>query len=96
MKTQYLKIATTAFVAQALATPAFALVSSSTDPTMIISAALNLILGPMGTGLATLGLIVMLLQIGRHGIVGLLIYVGIISAIFGSSYVVTQLLGTSV
>jgi type IV secretory pathway VirB2 component (pilin) len=96
MKTQYLKVSTAAFVAQALATPAFALVSSSTDPTTIISAALNLFLGPMGTGLATLGLIVMLLQITRFGIAGLLIYVGIISGIFGASYVVQQLLGTSV
>jgi len=36
------------------------------------------------------------LQITRFGIAGLLIYVGIISGIFGASYVVQQLLGTSV
>jgi len=78
------------------ASPAFALVSSSTEPSTIISAALNLFLGPIGTGLATLGLIVMLLQITRFGIAGLLIYIGIISGIFGASYVVQQLLGTSV
>jgi hypothetical protein len=47
----------------------------------------------MGTGLATLGLIVMLLQIARFGLAGLMIYVGIVAGIFGSAYVVTQLLG---
>ena len=75
------------------ATPSHALVTSSTDPSTIIQASLNLILGPLGTGLATLGLIVMLLQIARFGLAGLMIYVGIVAGIFGSAYVVTQLLG---
>lgn len=69
------------------------IVSGGSDPTTIIQAALTLILGPVGVGLATLGLIVMLLQITRFGIAGLLIYVGIIAGIFGSSYVTQQLIG---
>ena len=71
------------------------MVTGGTDPSTIIQAALTLILGPIGTGLATLGLIVMLLQIVRFGLAGLLIYVGIIAGIFGAAYVVQQLLGTA-
>ena len=42
---------------------------------------------------AVVWLIVMLLQIARFGLAGLMIYVGIVAGIFGSAYVVTQLLG---
>lgn len=72
---------------------AHAQIASGTDPSTIISAALQFILGPVGIGLAALGLIVMLLQITRFGLAGLLIYVGIISGVFGSAYVVQQILG---
>jgi type IV secretory pathway VirB2 component (pilin) len=70
-----------------------ALVTSSTDPSTIVQAALTYITGPIGIGLATLGLMVMLLQITRFGIAGLLVYVGIIAGIFGAGYIVNQLLG---
>ena len=72
---------------------AHAQIASGTDPSTIINAALQFILGPVGLGLAALGLIVMLLQITRFGLAGLLIYVGIISGVFGSAYVVQQILG---
>ncbi len=71
---------------------AHAQISSGSDPSTIIQAALTLILGPVGIGLATLGLIVMLLQITRFGLAGLLIYVGIIAGVFGASYVTQQIL----
>jgi type IV secretory pathway VirB2 component (pilin) len=74
-------------------TLAHAQIVSGTDPSTIIDAALTFILGPVGLGLAALGLIVMLLQITRFGLAGLLIYVGIISGVFGSAYVVQQILG---
>ena len=75
---------------------AHAQIVSGTDPSTIIDAALQFILGPVGLGLAALGLIVMLLQITRFGLAGLLIYVGIISGVFGSAYVVQQILGGAV
>ena len=75
---------------------AHAQIASGTDPSTIIDAALQFILGPVGIGLAALGLIVMLLQITRFGLAGLLIYVGIISGVFGSAYVVQQILGGAV
>ena len=76
------------------ADPAFAqTVTSGTDPTTIINAGLSLATGPLGIGLATLGLIVMLCGIMRFGLGALLIYVGIVSGIFGSSYIVQQLTG---
>jgi type IV secretory pathway VirB2 component (pilin) len=93
---RYLTFVAGVAVAAMITSPSYALVTGGTDPTTIITAALNLILGPMGTGLATLGLIVMLLQIARFGLAGLMIYVGIIAGIFGASYVVQQLLGTAV
>jgi type IV secretory pathway VirB2 component (pilin) len=96
MSPRYLQGLVIAMAAQVVTAPASALVSSGTDPSTIIQAALNLILGPIGTGLATLGLIVMLCSISRHGFGGILVYVAIISGIFGSAYVVTQLLGASV
>jgi type IV secretory pathway VirB2 component (pilin) len=77
----------------ALPAVAHAQISSGTDPSTIIQAALTLILGPIGIGLATLGLIVMLLQITRFGLAGLLIYVGIVAGVFGASYVTQQILG---
>jgi type IV secretory pathway VirB2 component (pilin) len=93
---RYLTFVAGVAVTAMITSPSYALVTGGTDPTTIITAALNLILGPMGTGLATLGLIVMLLQIARFGLAGLMIYVGIIAGIFGASYVVQQLLGTAV
>jgi type IV secretory pathway VirB2 component (pilin) len=84
-------VAALAFVG--VPTLAHAQIVSGTDPSTIIDAALQFILGPVGLGLAALGLIVMLLQITRFGLAGLLIYVGIISGVFGSAYVVQQILG---
>ncbi len=76
----------------ALPAVAHAQIVSGTDPSTIINAALTLILGPIGIGLASLGLIVMLLQITRFGLAGLLIYVGIVAGVFGASYVTQQIL----
>lgn len=96
MKSRYLKVVVAALVAQAIVSPAHALVSSSTDPSTIIENAANLATGRTGQAIAVLGLMGAFLGIHSHGFGGLLIAVCIIAGIFSAAFIIQQLLGTSV
>ncbi len=73
-----------------------AVVGGGTDPTTILTAIANYVLGPFGQALAVIGCVVVGISFlfGRLGMMHLGAFIGGLVLIFGSSYLVTTFLGT--